>query len=150
MTDSTAPEVRWDRMTAPALIEAARDKTVVIVPIGATEQHGPHLPTQVDWRLAYEVSLRAARQMQGRQRALVTPAILLFATLLDTLLGQLYTCAPMTDVVGSTRPRPFLWWGIAIAVILLGFADLARGGETIAPILLVIGYCVLVPVAILK
>ncbi len=72
-TDHT--EVRWDRLTAPALVQAARDKTVVIIPLGATEQHGPHLPTQVDWRLAYEVSQRAARMMQGRQRALVTPAI---------------------------------------------------------------------------
>jgi len=43
-----------------------------------------------------------------------------------------------------------MWWGLAIVVILAGFADLARGGDTIAPILLVIGYCVLVPVAILK
>ena len=75
MTVANSPEVRWDRMTAPALVEAARDKTVVIIPIGATEQHGPHLPTQVDWRLAYEVSLRAARLMHSRQRALVTPAI---------------------------------------------------------------------------
>ncbi len=31
-----------------------------------------------------------------------------------------------------------------------GYADLARGGDTIAPILLVVGYCVLVPLAILK
>ena len=51
------------------------DKTVVIIPLGATEQHGPHLPVQVDWRSAYEISLRAARLMAGRQRALVTPAI---------------------------------------------------------------------------
>jgi hypothetical protein len=43
-----------------------------------------------------------------------------------------------------------LWWGIALLVIVLGFADLARGGETVAPILLAIGYCVLIPVAILK
>src|SRR5207244_2216608 len=52
----TQPEVRWDRMTAPALVRAARERTVVIIPLGATEQHGPHLPVQVDWRLAYEVS----------------------------------------------------------------------------------------------
>ena len=69
------PEVRWDRLTAPALVKAAQEKTVVIIPLGATEQHGPHLPTQVDWRLAYEVSLRAAALMHGRQPALVTPAI---------------------------------------------------------------------------
>jgi hypothetical protein len=56
----------------------------------------------------------------------------------------------MSETADSTRPRPLLWWAIAILVILLGFADLARGGETVAPILLVIGYCVLVPVAILK
>ena len=43
-----------------------------------------------------------------------------------------------------------LWWGLAAATILLGFADLWRGGETIAPILLVVGYLILVPIAILK
>ena len=43
-----------------------------------------------------------------------------------------------------------MWWGLAAAAILLGFADLWRGGETIAPILLVIGYLILVPIAILK
>lgn len=50
----------------------------------------------------------------------------------------------------TTTPRPWIWWAIAIATILLGYADLARGGTTIAPILLVAGYCVLVPLAILK
>ena len=38
----------------------------------------------------------------------------------------------------------------AALVLLAGYADLARGGETLAPILLIIGYCVLVPLAILK
>ncbi len=50
----------------------------------------------------------------------------------------------------DTPRRPFLWWGLAAATLLLGYADLARGGTTFAPILLVLGYCVLVPVAILK
>jgi creatinine amidohydrolase len=62
-------------MTAPDIRAAVQDNAVIIVPLGATEQHGPHLPTQVDWRSAYEISLRAARLMAGRQRALVTPAI---------------------------------------------------------------------------
>ncbi|MEO8741389.1 MAG: creatininase family protein [Casimicrobiaceae bacterium] len=68
-------EVRWDRLTAPALRVAATENAVIIIPLGATEQHGPRLPTQVDWRSAYEISLRSARLMAGRQRALVTPAI---------------------------------------------------------------------------
>ncbi|HEY5218203.1 MAG TPA: hypothetical protein VIJ16_00275 [Gemmatimonadaceae bacterium] len=53
-----------------------------------------------------------------------------------------------TDV--STRSRPLVWWGLALLVLAAGYADLARGGDTIAPILLVVGYCVLVPLAILK
>jgi hypothetical protein len=47
-------------------------------------------------------------------------------------------------------PRPRLWWGLAAVTIVVGYADLARGGMTIAPILLVVGYCVLVPLAILR
>lgn len=56
----------------------------------------------------------------------------------------------MASTDAPARRRPLLWWGLAAAALLLGYLDLARGGETIAPILLVLGYCVLVPVAILK
>jgi hypothetical protein len=58
--------------------------------------------------------------------------------------------AQMAQTDTTATARPWLWWGLAIAAILLGYADLARGGTTVAPILLVLGYCVLVPVAILK
>jgi hypothetical protein len=43
-----------------------------------------------------------------------------------------------------------LFWGIALATLVAGFIDLARGGETIGPLLLVLAYCVLIPIAILK
>lgn len=44
-----------------------------------------------------------------------------------------------------------LAWAIAAAIVLIvGYVDLWRGGETLAPILLVLGYCVLIPIAILK
>jgi amino acid transporter len=56
----------------------------------------------------------------------------------------------MSESASTTKSKTWLWWALAIATLVLGFADLARGGETIAPILLVIGYCVLVPIAILK
>lgn len=48
------------------------------------------------------------------------------------------------------RSRPLLFWGIALLTILVGFLDLWRGGETLGPLLLVVGYCILVPLAILK
>jgi hypothetical protein len=56
----------------------------------------------------------------------------------------------MAEAQAAARSRPLLWWGIAILVIIAGYADLARGGETIAPLLLVAGYCMLVPLAILR
>jgi len=56
----------------------------------------------------------------------------------------------MAQSKSAPRSRPLSLWGIAAATLLAGYIDLARGGETLAPILLVIGYCVLVPLAILK
>lgn len=52
--------------------------------------------------------------------------------------------------IEKNRSRPLLFWGAAALVLAAGYVDLARGGETIAPILLVLGYVVLVPLAILK
>jgi len=42
-------------------------------------------------------------------------------------------------------PRNYAALGGAVLMILLGFAMLSRGSITAAPVLLVIGYCVLVP-----
>jgi hypothetical protein len=70
--------------------------------------------------------------------------------LLDTLLVEVYTTRPMVETGTEARTRRWMWWGLAGLVIVAGFADLARGGETIAPILLAIGYCVLIPIAIMK
>ena len=57
------------------------------------------------------------------------------------------TCMSQTE---PRRSRALLWWGLAAATLILGYADLVRGGETVAPILLIVGYCVLVPLAILR
>ena len=56
----------------------------------------------------------------------------------------------MADTEQARIGKPALKWGIAAVVLAAGYADLARGGETIAPILLVVGYAVLVPLAILS
>ena len=53
----------------------------------------------------------------------------------------------------ATQPaaaRRLMWWGLVAITLAIGYADLWRGGETLAPILLVLAYCVLIPIAILK
>jgi len=60
-----AQEVEWGRLPAAEIRRRAEADAIVLVPIGATEQHGPHLPTMVDHRLAFEVACRAARLAAG-------------------------------------------------------------------------------------
>jgi hypothetical protein len=55
----------------------------------------------------------------------------------------------MLKTESASRSKAVLWWALAALVLAGGYADLIRGGETIAPVLLVLGYCVLIPVAIL-
>ena len=54
-------EILYERMTWPQLREAARADMVVLVPFGSIEQHGFHLPVDVDLRIAREVCERTAR-----------------------------------------------------------------------------------------
>ena len=56
----------------------------------------------------------------------------------------------MTEAARPVAKRASVRWTAAGVVLAAGYADLARGGQTVAPILLVIGYCVLVPFAILS
>ena len=66
-------ENRYDRLTWPEIREAAREGRVILLPVGSTEQHGPHLPLEVDNFLCREVCEGAARLAAGE--ALVMPQV---------------------------------------------------------------------------
>lgn len=68
-----APSLQLEELTAPeikGLLEAGWCH--VIVPLGATEQHGPGLPQGVDTLHGRETALRAARKLG---KTLVAPAV---------------------------------------------------------------------------
>lgn len=65
----------WQHLTAPRIREKARAGALALVPVGATEQHGPHLPTGVDTLLASEVALRIADHLDPTPGAVVAPAV---------------------------------------------------------------------------
>ncbi|WP_458187954.1 creatininase family protein [Haladaptatus sp. NG-WS-4] len=48
---SAETPTRYDRLTWPEIDEAAEAGKTVLVPVGATEDHGPHLPLDVDRRI---------------------------------------------------------------------------------------------------
>lgn len=54
-------KILYDELTWPEINEAALAKKVLLLPIGSTEQHGHHLPLDVDNFLARSVCLAAAR-----------------------------------------------------------------------------------------
>jgi len=64
--------VRFDELSSAQLAErvAADPDTVALIPVGATEQHGPHLPVGTDTIIATALAEAAAGEL-----ALVLPAI---------------------------------------------------------------------------
>ena len=68
-------EVEWARLKAHELRDLAGRNAVVVAPVAAMEQHGPHLPVQVDSRLATEVSHRAAQRAYSDRPTVVLPVI---------------------------------------------------------------------------
>jgi creatinine amidohydrolase len=52
--------MRWAEMTAAEVTAAAAAGSIALMPIGATEQHGPHIATGLDLRAAEAVVDRAA------------------------------------------------------------------------------------------
>lgn len=68
-------EIEWGRLRAPELRALAKRDAVAILPVGSIEQHGPHLPTQVDALLAGEVARRAARKAAATTPVVVAPTV---------------------------------------------------------------------------
>lgn len=60
-----------ERMTWPQAQAAFKRTSFVVVPIGSTEQHGPHLPLGTDFLVAREL----ARRVGERANVIVTPTI---------------------------------------------------------------------------
>jgi creatinine amidohydrolase len=63
----------WEQSRA-ALAERAPD-ALVVVPVGAVEQHGPHLPVGTDSMVVEEVARRAAEHVAPAVPTLVTPTL---------------------------------------------------------------------------
>jgi creatinine amidohydrolase len=67
----TVTEVEFRRLRADELRARAAGGAVAIVPFGAIEQHGPHVPVEVDSLLGNEIAIRTARKMAARGEPVV-------------------------------------------------------------------------------
>ncbi|HEX5421098.1 MAG TPA: creatininase family protein, partial [Gammaproteobacteria bacterium] len=94
----------WQDMTSGDFAGLDPERTIALLPVGATEQHGPHLPLGTDALIAASLAAGALERADASVTVLVLPAVTLghspehegFAgTLsvgLETLLG-VWTCA---------------------------------------------------------
>lgn len=68
-------EIEWRKLRADELRERARANAIVILPVGSLEQHGPHLPVEVDSMLGETTALRTARLIAEREPVVVLPML---------------------------------------------------------------------------
>lgn len=59
-------EYRYEKLTWPEVNEAVSAGKIPIIPVGAVEQHGPHLPLDVDMLLSSSVALAAGQRMPDK------------------------------------------------------------------------------------
>lgn len=67
-----ARSIRFGDLTRTELDACADREATVLVPVGAIEQHGPHLPTDTDAFLAESTALRCAERLED---VIVAPAV---------------------------------------------------------------------------
>jgi creatinine amidohydrolase len=73
MASRAETEHRYEKLTWPEINDAVELGKVCLLPCGAVEQHGPHLPLDVDVLCSREVALGAARA--APEKALVLPPV---------------------------------------------------------------------------
>jgi creatinine amidohydrolase len=73
MTTRAKTEYRYEKLTWPEINDAIEMGKVCIVPCGSVEQHGPHLPLDVDIVCPQGIAYGAARQ--ATDKTLVLPPV---------------------------------------------------------------------------
>lgn len=69
-------QFEWRKLRADQLREQARRNAIVILPVASLEQHGPHLPVEVDSLLGETVAARTAAKLLAKdQPVLVLPVL---------------------------------------------------------------------------
>ena len=64
----------WQNLSGPALAALASERCVAVLPVGAIEQHGPHLPLGTDTLIAQGLVGQALGRIEGEAIVLLLPS----------------------------------------------------------------------------
>jgi creatinine amidohydrolase len=70
------PEIEWRKLRADQLRDLSKRDAIVILPVASLEQHGPHLPVEVDSMLGETVAAHTAAKVAARGQAVVVLPVL--------------------------------------------------------------------------
>ena len=65
----------FHQLTSPEVGEAAERNTLVLLPVGQLEEHGPHLPLDTDCIIARETARVVAEEIASEIPVLVLPTV---------------------------------------------------------------------------
>src|SRR5207247_1868778 len=86
---------RWGELTREEL-GALAPEALLLLPIGSTEQHGPHLPTSTDAALVTAVAERAAEAAEAPETIVLAPTLAYGASQHHLPFGATLSLRPAT------------------------------------------------------
>lgn len=113
-------------MTSTEFASLAQRSRSAILPVGATEGHGPHLPMNTDWVIGVETAKRAARKLQAEGiEVLILPPI---------IYGVTFSTAdyPGTVSIGQATLAALVR-DVCAAIIAQGFTNICLSNHHLAP-----------------
>lgn len=87
--------ILFEDKTWPELKDEAERGALILIPVGQTEEHGPHLPVNTDTVIAFEIAKASAEAVKGEIPVLVSPPI-----------WASYSAREMSRWPGTIRVRP--------------------------------------------
>ena len=67
--------IYYHQKTSPEIKEAAESNTLILLPVGQVEEHGPHLPLECDCIIARETAREVAERISDEIPVLVMPTV---------------------------------------------------------------------------
>ncbi|WP_019624313.1 creatininase family protein [Thioalkalivibrio thiocyanoxidans] len=87
---------RWQDLTTEAVADHARRDAVVVLPLAAIEQHGPHLPLDTDLRIGLGLLDAAAERLPNDLEPLVLPPMAIATSAEHTRFAGTLSLTPET------------------------------------------------------